>query len=139
MPSDEHIAAMRDRLHGAIVSAFPAAKKPVLVLVLNFDQMFLLYDGGTTRKRTYAKKGSKRVTLADPKDGFTCMVCISMEGVVGSQLIFGGKTSAVHPTVPPGKFLHYLHNITHWSNEETTLLLFEELIKPYVTHMDRTG
>jgi hypothetical protein len=38
----------------------------------------------------------------------------------------------VHPTVPGDGVLFYEHNDTHWSNEETTLALCNDVIGPYV-------
>jgi len=47
-------------------------------------------------------------------------------------LIFGGDTDAVHPRLPPGPLLQYLHSHNHWSNGATTLLLWKQFIIPHI-------
>ena len=60
------------------------------------------------------------------------MPVVSAAGPVGAQMIFGGKIGGVHPSVGLGDFLVYEHNPTHWSNEQTTLSLWNKVIIPYV-------
>jgi len=47
-------------------------------------------------------------------------------------MIFGGKTTKSEPKVAPGPKLTYTHNEKHWSNEDTTVQLFQQIILPYI-------
>ena len=104
-------------------------------MLLNFDQTMHLYD--PSRGFTWEKKGSTRVQIAESKDGFTLLPVVSMEGFVGAQLIFGGTTERVFPDVPRGSFLHYLATNSHWSNEDTTIKLWRDIIHPYIIQQRR--
>ena len=85
-----------------------------------------------TRGYTWEKKGSSRVQLRDSKDGFTFLPVVSAAGMVGAQLIFDGKTSAALPSVAPGSMLHYEQTSNHWSDEGTTVKLFNSIVFPHI-------
>lgn len=129
IPPADVVAASRDSFYKKIVDSFPNGF-PVPALTINFDQTFLQYH--PSRGYTWEKRGSDRVQLTQNKDGFTFLPVVSVEGVIGAQLIFGGTTAAVLPSVQPGALLQYHFNSSHWSTEETTLKLFQQMILPYI-------
>ena len=103
-------------------------------LVINFDQTFQKYH--PTRGFTWEKKDTRRVQLKSTKDGYTICFVISAAGVISAQFIFHGKTCAVHPSVDPSDVLFYEHNPeNHWSNEKTTVALWEKMIIPYISRI----
>jgi len=129
IPPAENIAIERDQFYASILNAFPDGHLDEQ-LVLNFDQTFQLFN--PNRGFTWEKRGAARVQLTISKDGFTFCPVVSLVSVVGAQLIFAGSTSGVFPTVSPGSFLKYLCTHNHWSNEQTTLALWKEIIAPHI-------
>lgn len=129
MPPDADLRVTRDDFYDEIAENFSDGPPPP-ELVLNFDQTFHLYD--PTHGFTWEKRGSPRVQLKENRDGFTLVPVVSMTNVIGAQMIFGGTTAAVLPGVRPGDKLIYNYNSTHWSNESTTIQLWEKVIAPYI-------
>ena len=129
VPPVEDLENARDQFYRDIRDAFPH-ELPTLDMILNFDQTFQLYN--PNRGYTWEKRGADRVPLRQSKDGFTLLPVISVSGVVGTQMIFGGLTEAVYPRVDPGPVLHYCHTESHWSNAQTTVALWQKIILPYV-------
>jgi len=85
-----------------------------------------------TRGFTWEKRGAERVQIRDTKDGFTLLPVVCITGVIGAQLIYHGKTAAVVSSVASDGLLHYEYNEKHWSNEQTTINLWNKVILPYV-------
>ena len=129
IPPVADVGVARDDFYSSLSEPFTAVT-PTLDMLINFDQTFHLYN--PNRGYTWEKKGSNRVQLHSNKDGFTLCPVISAAGIIGAQLIFGGSTTGVHPRVAPGPLLRYTHTANHWSNEDTTLALFKDIIIPYV-------
>lgn len=129
LPPLEDVAAARDKFYSDIVEAFPG-QLPSLDMIINFDQTFHLYN--PTRGFTWEKRGADRVALRQDKDGFTLLPVISSVGMIGAQLIFGGSTQQVFPKVDPHPVLHYTCTPNHWSNGQTTVALWKEIILPYI-------
>ena len=129
IPPSEVVATARNDFYQSISESFPddVIDKSLL---LNFDQTFQFYTPG--RGYTWEKKGADRVQLKSEKDGFTLLPVVSSVGVVGAQMIFGGKSSNVFPRVDPGSLLHFTHSLNHWSNEDTTVQLWRKIILPYI-------
>jgi hypothetical protein len=69
--------------------------------------------------------GAPRVCIKDSKDGCTALLVVAMCGLIGVQLIFGGATAAVHPK-KKYPLIQYIHNDSHWLNDETSLFLWED-------------
>ena len=130
IPAVEDVAKARDTFYSSIAECFPDGP-PDESLVINFDQTFHLYN--PNRGYTWEKRGATRVQLTESKDGFTLLPVVAMTGAIGAQLIFGGKTDNVLPRAPPGPFLRFTHTESHWSDEATTIALWQDLIIPYVT------
>lgn len=129
VPPVSDLADARDKFYADIREAFPD-QLPTADMVINYDQTFHLYN--PNRGYTWEKRGADRVPLRKNKDGFTLLPAISATQVIGAQMIFGGGTSAVHPRVDPGPLLRYYHTDSHWSDERTTLALWQDIILPYV-------
>ena len=134
LPPSADLENTRDNFYDNIAENF-ADGPPPPDLVLNFDQTFQLFN--PNRGYTWEKKGADRVQLKEFRDGFTLVPVCSMTKMIGAQLIFGGTTSAVLPPVDPGKLLLYNYNANHWSNESTTLQLWNKIILPYIADVRR--
>lgn len=129
VPPVEDLENARDQFYKDVRDAFPN-ELPTLDMILNFDQTFHLYN--PNRGFTWEKRGADRVPLRQSKEGFTLLPVISVMGIVGAQMIFGGLTEAVFPRVDPGPLLHFCHTESHWSNTQTTVALWQKVILPYV-------
>lgn len=126
LPPDAAVASARDKFYADLNDAFPGQVVDRSLLI-NFDQTFHLYN--PTRGHTWEKKGTDRVQVRDSKDGFTLCLVVSAAGMIGAQMIFGNK---VYPRIDPRPVIRFLHNAKHWSNEETTIALWKDIILPYV-------
>lgn len=129
IPPDDDVAKARDEFYKNLRDCFPD-DPPDKGLVINFDQTFHLYN--PNRGYTWEKKAANRVQLTESRDGFTLVPVVSMMGMVGAQLIFGGTTPAVFPSISAGPWLRFEHTASHWSDEGTTLALWRTIILPYV-------
>ena len=129
IPPDDVVAEARDSFYKNITDCFPDGP-PDEGLVINFDQTFQLYN--PNRGYTWEKKAASRVQLTDSRDGFTLLPVVSMLGVLGAQLIFGGTTAAVLPAISAGPLLRFEYTASHWSDESTTLSLWNNIILPYI-------
>lgn len=128
MPPPADVADARNKFYTDLTSAFdePVDER----LVLNFDQTMQLFN--PSRGYTWEKRSSPRVQIAGSKEGFTLLLVVAASGIVRAQLIFDGKTAASLPTIAPGALLHYEQTPNHWSNEATTLKMWNSVILPYI-------
>lgn len=129
LPPEADIADARDKFFASLRDCFDGEEIDKHLL-LNYDQTFHRYN--PSRGFTWEKKGADRVQLLDSKDGFTLLPVISPAGVVGAQLIFDGTTTASLPRIAPGPLLKYTQTVNHWSNEKTTIDLFNQIIWPHI-------
>ena len=106
--------------------------------ILNFDQTgMLLCPAG---KSTYAVRGTKSVPVigADDKRQITLVVGVTASGVLlPPQLIFAGTTTRSLPPKdvighPRFKGWDFVYTESHWSNISTTIMLFDNIIGPYL-------
>lgn len=121
MPPDADLCVTRDGFYDAIAKNSDGPPPPELVM--NFDQTFHLYD--PTHNFTGEKRGSPRAQLKEKRDGFTFVPVVSMATRRWSSDDFWRCTATVLPSSPPGDLLMYNYNATHWSNESTTIQLWE--------------
>ena len=102
-------------------------------LILNLDQTPTKFVPGSSR--TQAKIGSDSVPIAGSNDKrmITATFTITMGGVfLPMQLLYGGKTSKSLPRVQfPDSFALSV-NEKHYSNEQESLKLLDEIIIPYI-------
>lgn len=102
-------------------------------LVLNTDQTPCSYV--SVGKSTMAKRGQKSVSikgLTDKRNITLTFVSLSGE-FLPFQIIYAGKTTASQPRgfkFPKGFCIS--QNSQHWSNEQETLKLIDEVVNPYV-------
>jgi len=129
LPPEDELLDKRDAFFARVRDCFPGEEIDAH-LIINYDQTMHAYN--PTRGFTWEKKGSGRVQIAETKEGFTLLPVVSAGGMIGAQLIFPGSTAASLPTVQPGPLLQYAQTSNHWSNEETTLLLFRSIIIPHI-------
>jgi len=118
-------------LHG-IVRKIEVNKIP-LSLVLNLDQTPSKYV--PTANKTMAPKGSKTVPITGSTDkrSITATFTITLEGdFLPMQLIYGGKTKKSLPRVKFPSSFSLSANPKHYSNEEESVKILEEIIIPYV-------
>ena len=103
-------------------------------LVLNSDQTPSSYI--SVGKSTMASRGAKSVAIKGLTDkrNITLNFVVSLSGeFLPMQIIYGGKTKASQPrgvTFPTGFCV--TQNSKHWSNEQETLKLIDNIINPYV-------
>jgi len=102
-------------------------------LIINADQTPSRFVA--TDNVTMATKGEKHILRAGATDkqAITVTLCETLDGqILPFQLIYTGKTQRSLPSVkfPRGFCLSY--NPKHWSNEDETLRLIEEVLVPYV-------
>lgn len=103
-------------------------------LVINVDQTPSSYV--SVGKQTMSAKGSKSVPIQGLTDkrNITLTFSITLAGTfLPMQIIYSGKTKASQPrnfVFPKGFCIS--QNPQHWSNEEETLRLLNEVIIPYV-------
>ncbi len=84
---------------------------------------------------TLAKVGSQRVEVigANDKRQITAVFCGSMiEDFLPLQLIYGGKTNRCHPMFQFPLDWDITHSKKHWSNENTMISYFENILVPYI-------
>jgi hypothetical protein len=106
-------------------------------LVINADQTGLQLCPGA--RRTYEKRGSKRVAVAGHEDKrqITCVVSSALSGeLLPLQLVFTGKTHASHPPAPEGHLamqqgMHLTHTYNHWSNLDSTKDWIRHVLEPW--------
>ena len=102
--------------------------------VLNSDQTPSSYV--SVGNKTMATQVSKSVPIRGLTDkrNITLNFVVSLSGeFLPLQIIYGGKTKACHPrgiTFPKGFCVS--HNIKHWSNEDETIKLLDEVVYPYI-------
>lgn len=107
-------------------------------LVLNADQTPCSYV--SVGKSTMAKRGQKSVSikgLTDKRNITLTFVFLSGE-FLPFQIIYAGKTTASQPRgfkFPKGFCIS--QNSQHWSNEQETLKLIDEVFNPYVVKKRR--
>lgn len=83
-----------------------------------------------------AKRGEKSVPIKGLTDkrNITLTFVVSLSGeMLPFQIIYGGKTTASQPRgfkFPKGFCIS--QNPQHWSNEQETLKLIDEIVNPYV-------
>ena len=102
-------------------------------LVLNLDQMPSKYI--PVLNKTMAPKGSKTVPIkgSTEKRMITATFTITLDGhFLPVQLIYGGKTSKSLPRVNFPKSFSLSANPKHYSNEQESIKVLEEIIIPYV-------
>ena len=102
-------------------------------LILNLDQtgIKIVPSSGWT----LAKVGSQRVEVigANDKRQITAVFCGSMIGdFLPLQLIYGGKTNRCHPKFQFPLDWDITHSKKHWSNEDTMICYFENILVPYI-------
>ena len=102
-------------------------------LIINVDQTPSKFVA--TDKMTMAAKGEKHISRAGATDkrAITVTLCETLDGhILPFQLIYTGKTERSLPNVkfPRGFCLAY--NPKHWSNENETLRLIEDVLVPYI-------
>lgn len=107
-------------------------------LIINWDQSSLKYV--PTSNWTFEEKGMKRIEIAglDDKRAITILLSCSMNGkLLPTQVIYAEKTPACLPKVPypEGWYLCYTGN--HWSNEDTMMGYFHNILLPYVNKTRR--
>ena len=103
-------------------------------LVLNADQTPSSYI--SVGKSTMTKRGEKSVPIKGITDkrNITLTFVVSLSGeFLPIQIIYAGKTTASQPRgfkFPKGFCIS--QNPKHWSNEQETLKLIDEVVNPYV-------
>ena len=102
-------------------------------LILNLDQTPTKYVPGSSR--TQAQKGSVSVPIAGSNDKrmITATFTITLDGLfLAMQLIYGGKTSKSLPRVSFPQEFTLSVNEKHYSNEQESLKLLDDVIIPYI-------
>ena len=102
-------------------------------LVLNLDQTPSKYI--PVLNKTTVPKGSKTVPIkgSTEKRMITATFTITLDGhFLPMQLIYGGKTSKSLPRVNFSKSFSLSANPKHYSNEQKSIKVLEEIIIPYV-------
>ena len=102
-------------------------------LVLNLDQMPSKYI--PVLNKTMAPKGSKTVRIkgSTEKRMITATFTTILDGhFLPVQLIYGGKTSKSLPRVNFPKSFSLSANPKHYSNEQESIKVLEEIIIPYI-------
>ena len=64
-------------------------------------------------------KDKIRFLGSDEKRVITLTLVVSRKGDMSAQIIFGGKTSRVHPDAPPPDWCLYSHSENHWTSVTT--------------------
>ena len=103
------------------------------IMVLNLDQTPSKYF--STNRFTMAAKGSTTVALAGSEDKRTITATFteSLAGdFLGMQLIYGGKTERSIPNVNFPKNFSLSANPKHYSSEEESMKVIDEIIIPYL-------
>ena len=107
-------------------------------LIINIDQTPSKYV--PISNVTMTEKNSKHVRKqgADDKRAITLTLAETLSGdMLPFQMIYTSKTSRSLPTAKfPEGFLRGFNKL-HWSNEEETLRLLEEVISPYITKVKK--
>ena len=84
---------------------------------------------------TLAAKGEKHISRAGVTDKRTITVtlCETLDGhILPFQLIYTGKTERSLPNVKLPRGFCLAYNPKHWSNENETLRLIEDVLVPYI-------
>ena len=102
-------------------------------MILNFDQTPCKYVLVPTT--TLAKRNSKQVAIKgiNDKRAITATFTITLDGnLLGMQLIYCGKTNQSLPRYQFPKEFSLSVNLKHYSNENESLKLIDEIILPYL-------
>ena len=103
-------------------------------LVLNADQTPSSYV--SVGKSTMAARGGKSIPIKGLTDkrNITLTFVVSLSGeFLPMQIIYGGKTTASQPRgFQFPKECSLSQNPKHWSNQQETLKLIDEVINPYL-------
>ena len=102
-------------------------------MILNFDQTPCKYVLVPTT--TLAERNSKQVAIKgiDDKRAITARFTITLDGnFLGMQLIYGGKTNQSLPRYQFPREFSLSVNLKHYSNENESLKLIDEIILPYI-------
>ena len=105
-------------------------------LILNADQTPSSYV--SVGRSTMAERGAKSVAIKGLSDkrNITLTFVVTLAGdFLPLQIIYGGKTQRSHPRgfqFPSGFSIS--QNPQHWSNEEETLKLIDQVINPYIVN-----
>ena len=102
-------------------------------LILNSDQTPSSFV--SVGKKTMAEKGSKSVPVKGLTDkrNITLNFVVTLSGeFLPLQIIYGGETTASLPrgVTFPSEF-SVTQNLKHWSNEQDTIKLLEQIVGPY--------
>lgn len=126
---------LKERMLSQLEKAVTDHKVPP-ELVVNWDQTAVHYI--PCGEWTMAETGSQNVNITglDDKREITAVLAGSVSGrFLAPQLIFDGKTERCHPHLPEGVAWpdgwDITHNPKHWSNEETMIQYFVNVLKPY--------
>ena len=102
-------------------------------LILNADQTPSSYI--SVGRSTMAQRRSKDVAVKGlgDKRNITVTFVVTLSGeFLPMQIIYGGKTKASLPRFQFPKGFSLSQNPKHWSNEQETLRLIQEIINPYL-------
>ena len=102
-------------------------------MILKFDQTPCKYVPVPTT--TLAERNSKQVAIKgiDDKRAITATFTITLDGnFLGMPLIYGGKTNQSLPRYQFPKEFSLSVNLKHYSNENESLKLIDEIILPYL-------
>ncbi len=111
---------------------------PLPQLTFNSDEFFNFITPGANRKWTWHPRSeAHRVVLRECRNGVTITPLVSAGGIIlGAQIIWHGKTDAVHFKPEDGLFEDPMilqdHNLSHWQNSHTQKRLIEHFLIPYV-------
>lgn len=103
-------------------------------LIINWDQTAINYV--PTSNWTMAEVGAKQVEavgVSDKRQITAVFGCTILGDFLPMQLIYKGKTSACHPTIPFPADWCITHTANHWSNEDTMLQYIEKIVIPYTS------
>lgn len=103
-------------------------------LIINVDQTPSKFVA--TDNVTMAAKGEKHISRAGATDKRAITVTLSetLDGhILPFQLIYTGKTERSLPNVKFPQRFCLAYNPKHWSNEQETLRLIEDVLVPYIT------
>ena len=103
-------------------------------LIINWDQTAINYV--PTSNGTMAEVGAKRVEavgVSDKRQITAVFGCTILGDFLPIQLIYKGKTSACHPTIPFPADWRITHTANHCSNEHTMLQYIEKIVIPYIS------
>jgi len=103
-------------------------------LLFNADETGIVV--GAKPSTTIELVGSKDVSVNGygNKAQVTALQCVSADGdLLKAQLIYPGKTSAVHPTFgAPLEYVEHDHSSSHWSTGDTLTRWIDTILMPHV-------